>query len=57
MEAGAVISGGMLPKLQACKQALREGVARVRIFPAAEAEILPRVLMTNVECGTEVTYP
>ena len=55
--AASVIAGGMLPKLQACKLALREGVARVRIFPAAEAELLPQFLVANLECGTEVTCP
>lgn len=57
LAAGSVISGGMLPKLQACKQALREGVGRVRIFPAAEAEILPQFFLAKLECGTEVTCP
>src|SRR5246127_1540012 len=36
----SVIVGGMLPKLQACGQALRKGVSRVRILPAAHAEEL-----------------
>ena len=55
MMAGSVISGGMLPKLAACKQALKEGVGRVRILPAAEAETLPQFYLTKIECGTEVT--
>ena len=33
----AVISGGMLPKLGACREALLHGVKRVRILPAEEA--------------------
>ena len=37
LAAGSVISGGMLPKLDACKRALKQGVGRVRILPAAEA--------------------
>ena len=37
-----MISGGMFPKLEACTQALRKGVGRVRILPAAQAEILPQ---------------
>jgi acetylglutamate kinase len=52
-----VISGGMLPKLQACREALGQGVARVRIFPAAEAEILPQFFLAKLNCGTEVTCP
>jgi acetylglutamate kinase len=53
--ANAVISGGMLPKLQACKKALKQGVGRVRILPAAEAEALPQFYLTKLPCGTEVT--
>ena len=37
----SVIAGGMLPKLQACKDALLHGVNRVRILPAAEVETTP----------------
>jgi len=55
MAAGSIISGGMLPKLAACKQALKEGVGRVRILPAAAAEALPQFYLTKLECGTEVT--
>jgi acetylglutamate kinase len=55
MVAGSVISGGMLPKLAACKQALKEGVGRVRILPAAAADALPQFYLTKIESGTEVT--
>jgi acetylglutamate kinase len=50
----SVIAGGMLPKLEACTNALKKGVARVRILPAAQAEILPQFYFTKLECGTEV---
>jgi acetylglutamate kinase len=50
----SVIDGGMLPKLQACGQALKKGVARVRILPAAHAEELPLFYFTKLEYGTEV---
>ncbi len=50
----AVIAGGMLPKLEACNQALKKGVGRVRILPAAQAEILPQFYFTKLEGGTEV---
>jgi acetylglutamate kinase len=53
--ASSTISGGMLPKLHACKQALQQGVARVRILPAAEAEMLSQFYFTKLSCGTEVT--
>jgi acetylglutamate kinase len=55
LAAGSVISGGMLPKLDACKRALKQGVGRVRILPAAEAEALPQFYLTKLPCGTEVT--
>jgi len=56
LAAGSIISGGMLPKLQACGQALKQGVGRVRILPATEAELLPQFYLTKLSCGTEVTY-
>jgi acetylglutamate kinase len=49
-----VIAGGMLPKLQACKDALLHGVNRVRILPAAEVEALPEFYFAKIESGTEV---
>ena len=55
LAAHSVISGGMLPKLQACRQALKQGVGRVRILPASQAEILPEFYLTKLTCGTEVT--
>jgi acetylglutamate kinase len=55
LAADSTISGGMLPKLQACKKALQQGVGRVRILPAAEAEILSQFYLTKLSCGTEVT--
>jgi acetylglutamate kinase len=54
LAAGSVISGGMLPKLAACTQALKQGVGRVRILPATEAEALPQFYLTKLNCGTEV---
>ena len=54
--ADAVISGGMLPKLEACSQALHKGVGRVRILPAAQAEGLSQFYFTKLACGTEVTW-
>jgi acetylglutamate kinase len=52
--AGSVIGGGMLPKLEACGNALKRGVGRVRILPAAQAEVLPQFYFQKLECGTEV---
>lgn len=50
----SVVAGGMLPKLQACQDALRSGVGRVRILPAAEADVLPAFYQSRIESGTEV---
>ncbi len=51
---GSVVSGGMMPKLEACMQALKRGVGRVRILPAAQVEVLPLFYFQRIECGTEV---
>ncbi|HWF06771.1 MAG TPA: acetylglutamate kinase [Candidatus Angelobacter sp.] len=50
----SVIVGGMLPKLQACKDALLHGVNRVRLLPAAEVEVLPEFYFSKIDSGTEV---
>ena len=50
----ATVSGGMLPKLEACTSALRKGVTRVRILPASSAEVLPGFFTHPIACGTEV---
>jgi acetylglutamate kinase len=49
-----VITGGMLPKLSACREALLNGVKRVRILPAEVAALLPDLCNTRVTQGTEV---
>jgi acetylglutamate kinase len=50
----AVVNGGMLPKLDACRQALSRGVGRVRILPAANVEAVAEFFMTKIDLGTEV---
>jgi len=52
--AGLIIGGGMLPKLEACGNALKRGVGRVRILPAAQAEMLSQFYFQKLEYGTEV---
>lgn len=49
-----VISGGMLPKLEACTQAKRRGVGRVRILPSDGVEFLAGLFTQAIPCGTEV---
>ena len=50
----SVVKGGMLPKLEACSHALKKGVGRVRILPAAQAESMPQFYFAKLDCGTEV---
>jgi acetylglutamate kinase len=50
----AVVSGGMLPKLSACREALLGGVPRVRILPADAASQLPGICSARTPEGTEV---
>ena len=54
LERAMVVSGGMLPKLNACREALTHGVKRVRILPAGAAASLPDLCSSRVELGTEV---
>ncbi len=49
-----IISGGMLPKLSACREALLHGVKRVRILPADAANVLPDLTSSRIAFGTEV---
>lgn len=50
----AVIGGGMLPKLEACQQALAGGVPRVHILSAAQVELLAEIGFDQLQVGTEV---
>ncbi len=54
MAKSAVITGGMLPKLSACREALLNGVKRVRILPAEAAGCLPDLCSSRITHGTEV---
>ncbi len=54
MAQNGVISGGMLPKLGACREALLNGVKRVRILPAEAARVLPDLCSARIAEGTEV---
>jgi acetylglutamate kinase len=54
MTKNAIITGGMLPKLGACREALLNGVKRVRILPAEAAGSLPELCSSRVAHGTEV---
>ena len=52
--ADSVIAGGMLPKLEACSNALKRGVGRVRILPAAQVEAVADFFISKIDLGTEV---
>jgi acetylglutamate kinase len=54
LERAMVVSGGMLPKLNACRDALTHGVKRVRILPAEAAASLPDLCSSRIDEGTEV---
>jgi len=54
MVENATVSGGMLPKLEACTRAKQHGIARVRILPASSVELLPSVFTQRIDSGTEV---
>ncbi|HET6348746.1 MAG TPA: acetylglutamate kinase [Candidatus Krumholzibacteria bacterium] len=49
-----VVSGGMIPKLDACMRALDGRVSSVRILPAARVEALPLIADGSLHEGTEV---
>lgn len=54
LSVAGVISGGMLPKLDACVRALEGRVSTVRIMPAARVEMLTRLASGSLHEGTEV---
>ena len=49
-----IISGGMIPKLEACVRALSGRVRAVRILPAARVETLLHLADGSLREGTEV---
>jgi len=50
----AIVTGGMLPKLEACNRALRRGVGRVHILPAARTDDVRLLTNGGIQHGTEV---
>lgn len=53
LTSGAVVRGGMLPKLESCQRALAGGVARVHIVPAKSVKTLLSAA-PRARVGTEV---
>jgi acetylglutamate kinase len=54
MQESGVVSGGMIPKLSACREALTHDVKRVRLLPAESVQLLPDMCTSKVNEGTEV---
>lgn len=54
MTHAGIISGGMIPKLEACTRALEGDVLSVRIMPAARVEMLTRLANGSLQEGTKV---
>jgi len=54
LHSDGAVTGGMLPKLDACKCALLAGVSSVRILQAAKVEVLRSLFHAPLDCGTEL---
>ncbi len=52
LKAGGAVSGGMLPKLDACRLALEGGVPRAHIINGRQPDSLLAEIFTNEGCGT-----
>lgn len=49
-----LLTGGMLPKVEACLKALKGGVRRTHIINGTKPEVLLREIFTNAGCGTMI---
>jgi acetylglutamate kinase len=54
MKAAGKLTGGMLPKADACARALRGGVRRTHIINGLKPGALLREVFTNAGCGTMI---
>lgn len=52
LKASGALSGGMLPKAEACVRALRDGVKRVHVLNGLRPDALLVEVFTNAGCGT-----
>lgn len=55
LKAGGVISGGMLPKIESCEEALRAGVRKVHLVDGRMSHSLILEIFTRDGVGTEIT--
>ncbi len=54
LKADGSLSGGMLPKVEACIRALKGGVRRTHIINGTKPGVLMREIFTNGGCGTMI---
>jgi acetylglutamate kinase len=55
LKADGAISGGMLPKIESCEDAIREGVKKVHLVDGRMAHSLLLEIFTRQGVGTEIT--
>ena len=55
LKAEGVISGGMLPKIESCEDAIRAGVKKVHLVDGRMAHSLLLEIFTREGVGTEIT--
>jgi len=55
LKAGGIISGGMLPKIESCCDAIKEGVKKVHLVDGRMAHSLLLEIFTREGVGTEIT--
>ena len=55
LKASGVISGGMLPKIESCEDAIREGVKKVHLVDGRMSHSLLLEIFTRQGVGTEIT--
>ena len=53
--AKGIISGGMVPKVEACRKALNAGVAKVRMVNGKDPRSIVSDVMRSVDHGTVIT--
>ncbi|WP_209331832.1 acetylglutamate kinase [Lunatimonas salinarum] len=52
---GTAITGGMIPKIASCLEALQHGVKKVAILNGTKPEYLTDMLVDQKQCGTVIT--
>ena len=55
LKSSGIISGGMLPKIESCEDAIREGVKKVHLVDGRMAHSILLEIFTRQGVGTEIT--